>query len=299
MLTIADGNSLDVRYKRVSPEYFRAVDISLLAGRGFGGQDRPGAPPVVVVNEMLASQLAKTFGFSNPVGQTVRMVTPHWVELNASLVKTEIVGVIRSELTGDPRAPEDPVAYVPFEQNPQRPASFVVRTNRDPFPLVPAIRQAVWEFDPNMAIGDVRSLQQIRRESLTGATQPASLIGAFALVAVVLAALGLYGVLSHAVVQQRKEIGIRLALGAAPRNVVSRILRNALSMVVVGLGIGLAGAFALTRLMQGLLFQSPTLDPFVLAIACVAMATIGLLAAFVPATRASRIDPLNALREDG
>jgi putative ABC transport system permease protein len=150
-----------------------------------------------------------------------------------------------------------------------------------------------------MALGDVRSIQQIRRQSLSGATQPASLIGAFALLAVFLAALGLYGVLSHTVTQQRKEIGIRLALGAAPRNVVSHVLRNALSMLLVGLGLGLAGAFALTRLMKGLLFQSPALDPLVLTIGCLAMATIGLLAAFLPASRASRIDPINVLREDG
>jgi ABC-type antimicrobial peptide transport system permease subunit len=254
---------------------------------------------VVIVNQALASQLSNIFGFPNPVGQTVRMVTPHWVKLAPSLVKTEIVGIIRSELAGDPRAPEDPIAYVPFEQIPQRPASFIVRTSGDPFAMMPAIRQAIWEFDPNMAVGDVRSMQQIRRQSFSGATQPAFLIGAFALVAVLLAALGLYGVLSHTVTQQRKEIGIRLAVGAAPRNVVSHVLRNALSMVLVGLGFGLAGAFALTRLMKGLLFQSPALDPLVLTIGCVAMITIGLLAAFLPASRASRIDPINVLREDG
>jgi len=118
-------------------------------------------------------------------------------------------------------------------------------------------------------------------------------------VAVLLAVLGLYGVLSHAVVQQRKDIGIRLALGATPGKIVSHILRDALLMVVVGLSLGLAGASALTRLMKGLLFQAPALDPLVLTTGCVAMGTISLLAAFVPANRASRIDPVNVLREDG
>jgi putative ABC transport system permease protein len=125
------------------------------------------------------------------------------------------------------------------------------------------------------------------------------LIGVFALVAVLLAVLGLYGVLSHAVIQQRKEIGLRLALGATPGKVVAHILRDALFMVVVGLGLGLAGALALSRLLKGLLFQAPALDPVVLTTGCLAMGTISLLAAFVPANRAARLDPVNALREDG
>ncbi len=299
MLSMALDKGMDVRYKRVGPEYFRTVGISIVSGRGFGEQDVSRAPKVVIVNQALAARLASVFGFDNPVGRTVRMVTPHWVKLESSLVETEIVGVIRSELTGNPSTPEEPVAYVPFEQNPQRGASFVMRTRGDPFALAPAIRQAVREFDPELALGDLRSIQQIRQQSLSGATQPASLIGAFALVAVLLAVLGLYGVLSHAVIQQRKEIGIRLALGATPGNVVSHILHDALFMVVVGLCLGLAGALALTRLMKGLLFQAPTLDPLVLAIGCVAMAAISLMAAFIPANRASRIDPVNALREDG
>jgi putative ABC transport system permease protein len=299
MLSMADGKGVDVKYKRVSPDYFRTVDISILAGRGFTDKDRQGAPPVVVINQALASRLATVFGFSNPVGQTVRMVTPDWVKLEPLLVKTEIVGTIRSELAGDPRAPEDAIAYVPFEQNPPRPANFIVRTSGDPFAIVPVIRQAVWEFDANLALGDVRSMEQIRQQSLSTATQPAVIIGAFAAVAVLLAALGLYGVLSHAVTQQRKEIGIRLALGAAPRNVISHILQNALSMMIVGLAAGLGGALALTRVMKGLLFQSPALDPLVLAIGSVGMGIVGLLATFVPAVRASRIDPMAVLREDG
>ena len=117
--------------------------------------------------------------------------------------------------------------------------------------------------------------------------------------AILLAALGLYGVLSYGVTQQRKEIGIRLALGAAPRRVVSHIVLNALSVVLIGLCGGLAGAFALTRLMEGLLFRAPALDPLVLALGCLAMVIIGLLAAFIPASRASRIDPIHVLREDG
>lgn len=299
MITMAFDKSIDVRYKRVGPEYFRTVGIATVSGRGFGPQDATGAPKVVIVNQALAAKLTTVFGLDNPVGRTVRMATPHWVKLEASLVETEIIGIIRSELAGNPGGPEDPIAYVPFEQNPQRGASFIVRTSGDPLALVPAIRKAVWEFDRNMALGDLRSIQKIRQQSLSGATQPASLIGAFALVAVLLAVLGLYGVLSHTVIQQRKEIGIRLALGATPGNVVSHILHDALFMVVVGLCLGLAGALALTRLMKGLLFQTPTLDPLVLTIGCLAMATISLLAAFVPASRASRIDPVNALREDG
>jgi putative ABC transport system permease protein len=141
-------------------------------------------------------------------------------------------------------------------------------------------------------------MEQIHERSLTGAKQPAWVIGAFAAVAAFLAALGLYGVLAHAVTQQRREIGIRMALGARSRDVVSHVLGKALSMVLIGLALGLAGAFALTRLVQSLLFEVSALDPLALTGACISMALIGLLAGLLPASRAAGVEPMAVLREE-
>ena len=128
---------------------------------------------------------------------------------------------------------------------------------------------------------------------------PSWVVGAFAGVAALMAALGLYGVLAHAVTQQRREIGIRMALGARPGEVVSHTLRGALSMLLVGLAVGLAGAFALTRVLKSLLFEVSALDPVALALACVLMTLIGILAAWIPASRAARVDPMTVLRDEG
>jgi putative ABC transport system permease protein len=142
-------------------------------------------------------------------------------------------------------------------------------------------------------------MEQVKEQSMLWARQPTWVIGAFAGVAALLAALGLYGVLAHAVTQQRREIGIRMALGARPADVVSHTLRNAVSTLVVGLAAGLAGAFALTRVLKSLLFQVSALDPAALAIACVLMTLIGIAAALIPAGRAAGVDPMTVLRDEG
>src|ERR1019366_6289385 len=136
----------------------------------------------------------------------------------------------------------------------------------------------------------VMTMEQVKERSMLWATQPTWVVGAFAAIAALLAALGLYGVLAHAVTEQRREIGIRMALGARPDDVVSHVLRNAFSMLIVGLAGGLAGAFALTRVLKSLLFQVSPLDPIAVAVACVLMTLVGLLAAWIPASRAARVD---------
>jgi putative ABC transport system permease protein len=141
-------------------------------------------------------------------------------------------------------------------------------------------------------------MEQIHERSLTGAKQPAWVIGVFAVVAALLAALGIYGVLSHAVTQQRREIGIRMALGARSQDVLSHVLRNALSMVVVGLVLGLLGVVALTRVIESLLFNVSAVDPIAVGLASAAMGLVGLLASLAPASRAARVEPMAVLRDD-
>jgi len=290
---------LTVRYKRVGAGYFKALDIPLLAGRGIDGQDRPGTPRVVVINEELAARLAERLELTDPVGKVVRMSTPNYLNSDGSQEEVEIVGVVRNERTGTLDGEVGQVAYVPLAQVPRQEIKLVVRTQGDPAAELPSIREVVRQIDPNLPLGDVLTMQQIVDRSLTGARQPTWIIGAFAAVASLLAALGLYGVLAHSVTQQRREIGIRMALGAGSREVLGHVLRGALLMLFVGLALGLAGAFALTRVMESLLFGVSALDPFALSAACAVMIIIGLLAGFVPASRAAHVHPMAVLREDG
>jgi putative ABC transport system permease protein len=197
------------------------------------------------------------------------------------------------------QAAQRQVAYVPLAQVPQLDINLVVRTQMDPLALMSGIRQAVRQVDANLALADVRTMEQVKERSMLWAKQPTWVVGTFAGIAALMAALGLYGVLAHAVTQQRREIGIRMALGARRGDVVSHTLRSALSMLLVGLGAGLAGAFALTRVLKSLLFNVSPLDPVALGFACVLMTLVGMLAAWVPANRAAGVDPMTVLRDEG
>jgi putative ABC transport system permease protein len=288
-----------VRFKRVDPGYFRTLGIPVLAGRGITGQDSEGTPRVVVINQALAARLAEVARMKDPVDQVVRVSTPGYLETRVFIPEVEIVGVIRSERVSSPGDSDPPVVYVPLAQAPSPQVKLLIRTGTEMAAVMPAIREAVREIDPNLPLGDVATMQQVRDRTLSGASRPAGLIGAFAAIAVLLAAIGLYGVLSHTVTLQRREIGIRMALGAGATEVLSHVLRNALSMVAVGIVLGLLGTFALTRVMKNLLFEVSPLDPVALTVACFSIALIGLLAGFLPARRATSLDPVETLREEG
>ena len=290
---------VNVRFKRVDAGYFETLDIPLLAGRGITNRDGRGAPAVVVINEALAARLSDVSGMANPVGQRVRISCPDYEVGGSSIRDFEIAGIIRSERVGGPGRADPAVAYVALAQAPRPDVKILVRTQAEPTDVMPAIREAIREIDPNLPLGDIATLRQVRSGTLSGISRPAWVIGAFATVAALLAALGLYGVLAHAVTQQRREIGIRMALGARTQDVLSHVLRNALKMVFVGLAVGLAGAFALTRVIQSLLFDVSPLDPVALAAACISMAVIGLLAALLPASRAAAVEPMAVLRDEG
>lgn len=296
-LNLPGTASFTVGLKPVDSWYFSTMQISLKSGRGIQDRDRVNTQPVTVINEETARYLAK-FGVADPVGRTVNISLPGYGSIPESNVNVLIVGVIRSERTSDWQEPQRMVAYVPLSQVPQQHINLVVRTQIDPLALMAGIRKAVRQVDPNLALGNVRTMEQVKEQSTLWAKQPTWVVGAFAAVAALLAALGVYGVLAHAVTQQRREIGIRMALGARQGDVLLYVLRNALSMLLVGFAGGLAGSFALTRVLKNLLFNVSTLDPTALSIGCLSMALIGMLAAWVPAVRATRVDPTLALRDE-
>jgi predicted permease len=288
-----------VRVKLVDPRYFGVFDIPVMSGRGITDRDRAGTPPVVVINQEAAGQLRRTFGIASPVGRTVDIDVTGYGPIPESEVKFQIVGMIRNERTAGLNAPPEVVVYVPLAQFPRQDISLAVRTRVEPAAAMPGIRAAMHQVDPHLPLGDVRTMQQVKQHSMLWVKQPTWVVGAFAGIAALMAALGLYGVLAHAVTQQRREIGIRMALGARPGDVVSHTLCSALWMLLVGLVLGLAGAFALTRALKSLLFQTSALDPAALAVGCALMALVGVLAALIPASRAAGVDPMTVLRDEG
>jgi predicted permease len=295
---LSRSEGFGVGVKLVDPWYFGTFDIPVESGRGIEAQDRAGRPRVVVINEEVARHLSQQFGMANPVGRTMLMDLPGYGPIPESVVNVQIVGVIRSERTGGLQAQQGLVAYVPLAQVPRQDIKLVVRTRIEPAAVMPGIREAVRQVDAHLPLGDVRTMEQVKEQSILWLKQPTWVVGAFAGVAALLAALGLYGVLAYAVTERRREIGLRMALGAQQGHVLSQVLRNSFSMLIVGLAAGLGGALALTRVLKSLLFNVSALDPDALSVACVLITLIGMLAAWIPARRATQVDPIVELRQE-
>lgn len=287
-----------VRLKRVDAGYFDALDIPIVEGRGISGRDRQGAARVVVANQALAARLREVTGWDSAVGQNVRLSVPAYLATQGLISEAVIVGVIRSERVDRPGSPDPPVAYVPVAQVPSPFMRIFLQTRTGAESVMPGVRDAVRAVAPNLPLGDIATMRQVRQRTLASASRPAWLIGLFAAVAALLAAAGIHAVLAHSVVQERREIGIRMALGASLTNVLTQVLRNAALMIALGVGLGLIGSLLLTNVMENLLFQVSPLDPTALAIAALLTIVIGLLAAAVPAKRAASVDPMAVLREE-
>jgi predicted permease len=285
------------RFKRADHDYFRTMGIPVRSGRAFTKEDRAGTRHVTVINEALAARLRDTFGIHNPIGAAVDLpVLGFGRDQRATMT---IVGVIGNErVQSDLRLPNDPIAYVPIAQAPMMQLKLAIRSRGDAFATLPAVRTAVRELDPQLALADIRTLEDIVDGSLAGLREPAWLIVVFAGLSAMLAALGLYGVVSHSVGQRQREIGIRMALGARSAEVLSMVVRSVLLTITLGLAIGVGAALTLTRVTQSLLFQVSAMDPSAFAVAAAVMALIGVTAAVIPATRATRVDPTTALRSE-
>jgi putative ABC transport system permease protein len=272
----------------VSDTYFQTLGVPLVAGRMFDPRDTVDKPGVVIIGKSLADRL---FVGRDPIGKHLRY-------LSAQVPPDLIVGVVGDvKITGLDEAVK-PVLYYPFRQSPSPSASLVTRTNGDPAALGASIRNEVHNLEPDAAILNVRTLDEMIAQTPASFMRrfPALLISIFAGVALLLASIGIYGVVSYSVSQQTHYIGIRMALGASPFDILKMILKQGLVLALLGLGIGVLAALALMRLLRTLLFEVSTTDVGTFALVTGVLFLVALLACYLPARRATKVDPLVALR---
>jgi predicted permease len=279
----------NARFNEVGPEYFKTLGIPLLAGREFTRADSLNAPKVAIVNEAFL----KKFNLPrNAVGKRMGYEAG-----STSKLEVEIVGVIKDAKYAGVKQEIPPVYYVPYRQDQSANSMwFYLRTAQDPQEILGSVPKVVARLDPNIPLERLRTLPQQIRENVSADRLISTLSTAFAVLATVLAAVGLYGVLAYTIAQRTREFGLRMALGAAPGRVRSMVLRQVGVMTIVGAAFGFAGALYLGTLAESLLFQLKGRDPMVFLASVVLLAVIALAAGIIPAHRASRIDPMTALR---
>jgi predicted permease len=271
----------------ITPGYFEALDIPIQQGRDFTWRDREGAPAVVIISETVAKNL---FGQENPIGR--RLIT------GIQSIPREVVGVVADARTLNLWEPPNEQMYYPSAQVDGAFMNVVVRSTRSAASLRAELMAAVHAIDPGLPIAEVQPYRDLLADAIADRELAMMLLGGFAALALLLAGMGIYSVIAYGVAQRTNEFGIRMALGAAPGQVVGLVMKEGLRFAAVGLAIGLALAFALTRLMQRLLFEISASDPLVFAGVSAFLAVIVTLACWVPARRATKVDPLTALRAE-
>jgi macrolide transport system ATP-binding/permease protein len=281
------GEDLTSDFNIIGPDYFRTMKIPLLAGREFGPPDNTTALQVVVINETAARRYWPN---QNPLGRRLILGRAPDEEVR------EIVGVVKDSKYRRLNEAVRPAIYVPFAQDYRANMALHVRTTGEPTAMLAAVRHEVQSLDASLPLYNIKTLEEQRNSSLYTTRLAATLLTVFGLLALLLAALGLYGVMAYAVNRRTREIGIRLALGAQGHNVLRQILAEGMTVVTVGVALGLAGAFALTRLMKTLLFGVTATDPLTFVLIAGLLLVVAMLACFIPARRATKVDPLVALR---
>jgi predicted permease len=289
----AGGRSPSANFIPVGPNYFETVRAEILSGRSFTPQDDADHPGAAIVNEAFVQHY---FPNENPLGRRLKPGPPGRIWEGKKLTSFEIVGVVRNVKFGGLAATSEPAYYLPAAQAPLGDMTILVRTTSDPKSIVSGLRQAVWAIDRNQPISNVNTLEQIVSDSIAQPRLNMLLMMLFGGLAMLLSAVGIYGLLSYAVTQRTQEMGIRMALGANVTDVLTLVLKQGMFLALVGEAIGLAGAFALTRLMRGLLFGVTPTDTTIFAGVVVVLTLTALLACYLPARRATKVDPLVALR---
>jgi putative ABC transport system permease protein len=282
------GQELEANIRTVSENYFQTLGVPLISGRVFDARDKADVPPVVIIGKTMADRV---FHGRDPIGRRLK-----YAGIEAPPVT--IVGVVGDvKITGLDQEIR-PVIYYPFRQNSSVFANLVVRTSAEPTALAASIRKEITALEHDVAIFNIQTMPELIASSPAAFLRrfPATLIGIFAGIALLLSSIGIYGVISHSVTQQTHYIGVRMALGARAADILKMVLKQGLVMALIGIGTGVAAAFGLTRLLESMLFGVPATDLSTFAIVVSAILLAALVACYLPARRATTVDPLEALR---
>ena len=291
-----DSERPRVPYVAVGPDYFRALGISLRRGRFFAEADNEHAPLIAIVDDALA---ARAFPNEDPIGKRIVVDTPIRLRDAIEPRKLEVVGVVGNVMLADLSADPNPMIYVPLSQNPfSQGVSFAMRAESNPLDLASAVRGQIMAIDREQPVEQVSSLDQLLADQFAPSRFQTGLMSAFALVALLLSVIGIYGVNAYAVAQRTNEIGVRLALGATRMDVVRDVLAQGMRPTAIGILIGLAGARGLASWLKSVLVGTATLDPIAFLGAALLLAIVAATACYIPARKATRIDPAIALRAD-
>lgn len=285
---LAKGQEPYVEIRATTPGYFDAIGTSLRRGRLFTARDDANAGRVILVNEEFSRRFL-------PGRQTVGQR----LELDGDPKEIdEIIGVVADVKNDDLDEAPDPAAYLPYSQNPYLTMNLIIRGTQDPTQVVSGVRNEVHALDPALPVSNIKTISQMIYERVSPKRLMTYILGVFALCALLLASVGIYGVMSYAVSQRTQEIGIRMALGARTADVLKLVVSNGMKLTFIGVVIGLAGAFALTRFLENLLFHVTPTDKVTFIAVAISLIVVALLASYVPARRATRVDPLVALRDE-
>jgi predicted permease len=283
------GPDVDASWTVVSPDYFRALGIRLTAGRGFHERDRERTTPVIIVSETFARRM---FGDQSPLGHRIRS----WRDEN---LLREIVGVVADVPISSLSDTNRSVVYIPHAQDSWSLLTVAVRAAQGPpAALAATLRRTVASLDPDLALARVGTMEVFAQNSIARERLSTTLMTALALSALLLAALGIYGVMSYAVAERRQELGVRLALGATPTDLYRVVLWRGLALTAIGLAIGLLLAIATARGLGRLLYRTSPFDPAAFIVTALVLASVALVACVIPARRAAGSDPLVALRSE-
>ena len=273
--------------REISPDYFKTMRISLLRGRVFSNHDNANSQAVAIVNDTFANEF---FGGENPVGRHVLQ--------DRGNIQCEIVGMVSSVHFFGLASPYLPELYLPQEQSPITFMSVVARSDSNPQALAGALRASVGKLDPDLPLTNLQSMDEVLSASVAQPRLISALTATFSVLTLLIAAIGIYGVMAFSVVQRKQEIAIRMAMGATPGHIARLITRQGLQMVIAGVAVGLLGALAFTRVLESILFNLSVRDPLTFLSVTLILVTVAVLACYIPARRAMRVDPIVALRLD-